>query len=235
MHHGDGSLKSSRLDGKSLVAAVFREYRFADQVIGALLGQPYASTGRLMHLLIVLNLQESYSNSNEAGVNTDIIDEAWRQRVIYALQGQTVTNPINNNNDPRNQYLEPWGDGIDASLFNRADDDTKVFIMTPLDGSVTTASKKPAKPPAGPAMYQTKMNAIFQAISDHIGGTVELGDQYNYWRLDYNRATDRAQINTSERGVCLFQYDPNAFGTGVKGWRLFYEDRWYVSTEGAIS
>ncbi|KAK4505420.1 hypothetical protein PRZ48_003383 [Zasmidium cellare] len=177
---------------------------------------------------------ESYSNSDGEGANHDTVDQVLRQRVLMAIQGQTVTNPINPSTDPRNQYITPEGPALDPSLFNREDDNTNIYFMTPLDGSVTTANKKPPKPPSGPAMYPNKMRAIADTINELIGGVLEDVVQYNYWRLNYANSADEALIDTTERGLCMFQYDPNAFGSGKKGWRLFYEDRHYVSNEGDV-
>lgn len=72
------------------------------------------------------------------------------------------------------------------------------------------------------------MRAITDAINELIGGVLDDVVQYNYWRLNYANPADEAIIDKTERGLCTFQYDPNAFGLGKKGWRFFYEDRYYV-------
>ncbi|KAF2161503.1 hypothetical protein M409DRAFT_59198 [Zasmidium cellare ATCC 36951] len=106
--------------------------------------------------------------------------------------------------------------------------------MTPLDGSVTTASKMPAKPPSGLAMYPSKMRTTTDAINELIGGVLDDVVQCDYWRLNYANPAYEAIIDKTERGLCTFHYNPNAFGSGKKGWRLFYEDRHYVSNEGDV-
>lgn len=54
---------------------------------------------------------------------------------------------------------------------------------------------------------------------------------WNYVALDGE--LQNAELFESERGNALFQYDPNAFGDGVRGWRILYENLQFLSTDPA--
>jgi len=54
---------------------------------------------------------------------------------------------------------------------------------------------------------------------------------WKYVRLDYNIPNDLAQVNTNQRGMALFQFDPNAWGQGLQGWRLLYEELQFSSSD----
>ncbi|KAK6076208.1 hypothetical protein SCUP234_07376 [Seiridium cupressi] len=157
---------------------------------------------------------ESYSHG-KPNKDSPATDPAFQERVIWQLQGRIVRAPSPSTYKP---YIAPDGPGIDANLFNQDDDETKLYIMTPVkDGN--SAGDTSIK-------YTNRINAIENAIRRVLGrrpATV----RWNYLRLDYNDEADRAMANTNSRGMGLFQFDPNSDGKGTPNWRLFYEDRFY--------
>lgn len=79
--------------------------------------------------------------------------------------------------------------------------------------------------------YRTKVPKLISAIRNAVGVTGLPIATYNYIALDYKNPADEALINNCQRGFALFQYDPDSNGRGRRGWRLFYEDLQFKSTD----
>ncbi|KAH7317127.1 hypothetical protein B0I35DRAFT_434610 [Stachybotrys elegans] len=145
--------------------------------------------------------------------------EAFRDRVIRFMRGRRedrVRRPAPSNGGP---YITPLGPSIDGNLFNRRDtDETQIFIMAPvLEGE-----------PSGSTAYNypTRINDMVQAVHDVLGeGNNPRLTVYGYQPLEYEDEADQALINTSQKGMALFQYDPDSNGSGRREWRLFLEER----------
>jgi len=69
--------------------------------------------------------------------------------------------------------------------------------------------------------YSNKLNELTTAIRRLIPGVKVYS--IPYIPLDYYSPADEALIDKSDRGMALFQYDPNADGAGGRYYRLFYE------------
>jgi hypothetical protein len=113
------------------------------------------------------------------------------------------------------------GPALNPALFtSSAADDTRVYIMHPRrrNGQYTTAN------------YLTKLPQLISTIKTALGNQNVPIAVWKYVRLDYNVPSDYAQVNTNQRGMALFQFDPNGGGPGVQGWRLFYEEQPFFSS-----
>ncbi|KAK5731517.1 hypothetical protein LTR17_011315 [Elasticomyces elasticus] len=195
---------------------------------------------------------ESYSNGKSGEEQDSVPNRVFQERVIDFLTGTAVNAPENppssvdfTNMTPDQKkvyqgiwkdYLTPVGPPIDPNLFNRPmtrgynknqpitpenypGDDTRIYVMTP----AVDNAKKSYTPPK----YPNRVKLITDTIKNIVEGTSGRVPVvvYNYIRLDYSSAADAAQINKNERGMALFQYDPNADGKGLPKWRLFYEGK----------
>jgi hypothetical protein len=113
------------------------------------------------------------------------------------------------------------GPGLNPALFTSSPaDDTRVYIMHPRrrNGQYTTAN------------YLTKLPQLINTIKTALGNQNVPIAVWKYVRLNYDLTSDLAQANTNQRGIALFQFDPNGFGPGVQGWRLFYEEQPFSSS-----
>ncbi|KAK4236579.1 hypothetical protein C8A03DRAFT_35518 [Achaetomium macrosporum] len=174
---------------------------------------------------------ESYSNGPWVATRPadDHNDKVWIERVVMHFKGQPVTKPtpsMYRSKVTGTDYIKPGPSavGIDPNLFNRDDDDTKLFIMSPV------AEGKPA---GGDLRYPKKMDEIRRQIRSHLGfGAKDYGKipavTMAYLRLNYKKPEEKALENKTQRGMALFQYDPQ--GEGGKAWRLYYEDTCYHSS-----
>ncbi|EEQ29304.1 uncharacterized protein MCYG_02123 [Microsporum canis CBS 113480] len=70
--------------------------------------------------------------------------------------------------------------------------------------------------------WPKRLAEIRKAIERHIG-VAPKDVTYKYIALNYNDLADLALVNISNRGMALFQYDPDSDGNGQRAWRLFYE------------
>ncbi|KAK5127398.1 hypothetical protein LTR85_006737 [Meristemomyces frigidus] len=188
------------------------------------------------------------------GVGTDDLpkyDVLWKERVLDAIQGQMVVNPTNvkpssgepngmkpwyNNRKPTiPDYITPDGQGLDPRLFNRASDQPIAYIMTPLkwihrdearaNGRRTTMLN---------IRYPRKINQLRSMLEELLPGLKSRIQVFGYAALDYSRADEAAQVDTNERGMTLFQYDPKSDGKSQKAFRLFYQQMlWSGKVSGA--
>jgi hypothetical protein len=107
-----------------------------------------------------------------------------------------------------------FGDPIDVTLFNGADDNTQAFLMSPRRWQSTTPGTYQF--PAKVLAIQTQIKALLPNI-----GNVPVTD---YIRLNMDDEAQEAELFTNARGAAFFQFDPHANRQGQKGWRLFYEE-----------
>lgn len=134
--------------------------------------------------------------------------QSWQDRAVAALTGQPTSVPL---------HMPTLGSPIDPTLFNQPGDNTEAIIMSPA-WWITKDSK--GNPMAG-FKYPNKLNELETAIRRLIPG-VKI-DREAYIPLNYYDPGDEALIDKSDRGMALFQYDPNADGAGGRYYRLFYE------------
>ena len=110
-----------------------------------------------------------------------------------------------------------FGDPIDVSLFNGADDNTQAFLMSPRRWQSTTAGAYQF--PARVAAIQAQIQALLPNLP-----VVPLTEFVtDYIRLDMEDPAQRNELFTNARGAAFFQFDPHATRQGQSGWRLFYE------------
>ncbi|KAH8812237.1 hypothetical protein F5884DRAFT_898539 [Xylogone sp. PMI_703] len=109
------------------------------------------------------------------------------------------------------------GDKIDPALFPEAQ--TRVYIMTPRkeNGQFTSSN------------YRGKVPQLITSIRAVVGQNVPIA-VYNYVPVDCNAPDDEFSDQT---GISLFQYDPTADAAGNPGWRLFYEQHLFRSSDPA--
>ncbi|KAH0282138.1 hypothetical protein M436DRAFT_86613 [Aureobasidium namibiae CBS 147.97] len=167
---------------------------------------------------------ESYTNGkpNRVEISPRSGITAFDERMIYFLTGRSVDLATADKGKydqaypdyaptKNHPYLTPTGDPLDKTNFNQPGDETKVFIMTPL--SDTSTLKKPF------LKYQRRLERVEQALISYLGPDITVVF------VPYKRIEDLAEQDTDQRGLALFQYDPNADGHGLRQWRLFYENR----------
>lgn len=73
--------------------------------------------------------------------------------------------------------------------------------------------------------YPTKIRQLKALLTTLVPG-VQIVTK-GYQRLNYNVDAERLQENQNERGIALFQYDPNSDGNGQRAYRLFYQQSTY--------
>lgn len=172
---------------------------------------------------------ESYSNGGSHLTDRDILpDRTWTERVIMHLRGEPVKNPTPSTHNSRvtgPTYIKPsrTSVGIDPELFNLNDDNTKVFIMTPLSSDNNLAAK-------GVLEYPKKMAELEKQIRRHISLRSLRAVIWGYLRLNYALPEEKEMENQSQRGMALFQYDPKGAPDGTPAWRLYYEGVCYHSS-----
>ncbi|PYI07873.1 hypothetical protein BO78DRAFT_406142 [Aspergillus sclerotiicarbonarius CBS 121057] len=111
------------------------------------------------------------------------------------------------------------GPAFNPALFNRPEDDTRVYIMHPRKGvKKHTAPLYPVKFAQLKSLFNEDLLPgvpiaawIYIPVTDKEGHPDPIADQL--WRRH-----------------AIFQYDPNADGPGSRGWRLFYEDHYFDDT-----
>ncbi|EEA25968.1 hypothetical protein TMatcc_005778 [Talaromyces marneffei ATCC 18224] len=112
------------------------------------------------------------------------------------------------------------GPGLNPALFT-ANDNTRVYIMTPRRrGARYTTSN-----------YTKKVPILISTIKTALGNQNVPVAVWKYVRLNYHNPSEEALANTNQRGIALFQFDPNAFGMGNRGWRILYEEMQFLSTD----
>lgn len=104
------------------------------------------------------------------------------------------------------------GPALNPSLFNAADDNTRVFIMVP------RSDRLPDDPTS--VQYRTKVPQLISAIRSVLPDA-----QIVRWA--YNRVSPDDNVG----GLALFQFDPNGFGTDQLGWRVFLEQNPFRSDD----
>ncbi|PYH83382.1 hypothetical protein BO82DRAFT_411943 [Aspergillus uvarum CBS 121591] len=115
---------------------------------------------------------------------------------------------------------------LDPTIFNGAEDDTRIYIMHP----------------------RRELSPNNPFLPNYDGKFVELRDLLNVRLLpgaptaarmyvavpyifDENGEYESDPIEEQQwRRHAVFQYDPNARGNGMPGWRLFFEDHYFDST-----
>lgn len=112
------------------------------------------------------------------------------------------------------------GPSLNPALFTAADN-PRVYIMTPRRTGSTDYTV---------SNFGVKVPRLISAIKDVLGANVPIA-VWKYVRLDYHIPEQEAEANTNQRGIAVFQYDPNANGQGTRGWRLFYEEMQFASTD----
>ncbi|THX03630.1 hypothetical protein D6D13_07585 [Aureobasidium pullulans] len=170
---------------------------------------------------------ESYTNGKPNAVGTDDSDSitAFDERMIFFLRNQPVDRSTANKGvfteaypkskpTKNHPYLVPSGDPLENGNFNQPDDDTQVFIMTPADDVENPTKKNPK------LKYTKRVARVQRALRSYLGRGAKIVI-VPYFRKN----TDLEPYNTDQRGMALFQYDPDADGKGSKQWRLFYENR----------
>jgi hypothetical protein len=123
-------------------------------------------------------------------------------------------------------YITPDGPSPDPNLFNGPNDETKLFISTPIKDLKDPVSQAPHLTDRD-IKYPLRVSAIQTEFRRLLGKTPETFRVW-YIRLNYNIPEEKALENKSNRGMHLFQYDPNSDNKGTRAWRLFNELRYYV-------
>ncbi|KAM4063695.1 hypothetical protein HRG_006819 [Hirsutella rhossiliensis] len=143
---------------------------------------------------------------------------AFQHRVLDAMAGSRTSSlvDVRNENNVIKPYVRPDGPGIDPDLFNRDDDETTLYIMTP--SSLGKSKDKGARNP-------TRVKEMSNKVKEILGREPRKAEII-YEAFNWIIPAEAAQVNLSHRGMCLFQYDPNSNGKGQKAWRLFNEDNW---------
>jgi hypothetical protein len=171
---------------------------------------------------------ERYSNGNPEK-DTPATEGFFLDRVIKHITGVPVTVPAPyryQGKDAKNKpYLDPQGGAPTIDLFNRDDDETKLFISTPI------ADGQSIKNPNAKLLYAARVDAIKTAFRRRIGKRPEVTVR-RYDRLNYRIEAEKALENKSHRGMHLFQYDPNSDGQNLRAWRLFSEQVYEIKSIG---
>ena len=113
---------------------------------------------------------------------------------------------------------------MEPNLFITPDNDPQdkplAIIMAPLRWEVGKINKDASSHPMSDYRYPNKLGKLKDTLTTIIPG-IEV-QMVAYFALNTKDPRDKEIQNTNERGMCLFQYDPNA-EPGKRGWRLFYE------------
>lgn len=91
--------------------------------------------------------------------------------------------------------------------------------MTPADDDANPTDPEPV------LKYDKRVRRLQRALRSYLGRRADI-ITVPYFRIN----TDLETANTDQRGMALFQYDPDADGKGKRQWRLFYENRVYVGS-----
>jgi hypothetical protein len=146
-------------------------------------------------------------------------DPLFVERIIKFIRGEAVSKPT----PGYKPYITPTADGgaIKPDLFNGADDETMLFISTPIAEGASISARRPK------LKYEKRVGEMEKAFKSVIGKTPQIF-RVPYQRLNYNDPADEAIVNKANRGMHLFQYDPSSDGKGKRSWRLFNEARYKV-------
>ena len=79
--------------------------------------------------------------------------------------------------------------------------------------------------------YPRKIRLLREAIKNTVGQGIHI-ELYAYPALNWNNQKERDIVDQTERGIALFQYDPNSDKNGQKAYRLFYEHQYYTQDVG---
>lgn len=131
---------------------------------------------------------------------------------------------------------------MDPYYFSK-DDDTRVYVMTPRKSQERYDKKKRMTyivfGDAFSTNYNSKIPKLLNTIRSVLWSDVPIALR-NYEPLDCNAPgasgpdpEPNPALFESERANALFQFDPDAFGNGKSGWRLFYEGIQFSSTDPA--
>lgn len=134
------------------------------------------------------------------------VEIEFRERVINFISGNGIRFGI--------------GPALDPSLFNRAGDETRIYIMHP-HRTPTSSSQTP--------LYRGKLPRLKSMLSGLLPNAPTV--LWLYKRLDFSDSEDEEQAENTQSGHALFQFDPNGRGTGNPGWRLFYEEHVFNDTD----
>lgn len=161
---------------------------------------------------------EVYSHGGDSSPLDSTRNTAFRQRVLDAMAGKPVRSPATvMGNRGVKPYVAPVGDAIDPDLFNRDDDDTRLYISVPTPKGSRDVRKQ----------RRPKRNSELKSMVEEIVGKAFPSESIvPYVALNTDDPREREMMNKSHRGLYLFQYDPDSDGNGQKAWRLFLEASW---------
>ncbi|KAB8067895.1 hypothetical protein BDV29DRAFT_162916 [Aspergillus leporis] len=110
------------------------------------------------------------------------------------------------------------GPSLNPTLFNREDDDTRIHITHPRPDAIYDHSRYPDQ--------LRRIRRIFQRI---VRGTWTA-----VWMckaLDYQQPEEELLADETASGKAIIKCDPHGYGRGQPGWRLFYEQHIFRSTD----
>ncbi|KAM0453025.1 hypothetical protein ACHAPV_009267 [Trichoderma viride] len=173
------------------------------------------------------HLWETYSNGkilvkDEDGNDVwthgkDTLDDpAFDDRVLKFLKGVEVTNPAMNE---RSGYIQPVGPGITADYYENRLDNTIAYIFTPIPDDETAGSQN--------LLYE---NRVTKLIVPTLTGILNVRKPkvivVPYERVSFD---EEDELDTTQQGKVLFQFDPNSDNKGRRAWRLFMKNRYQLS------
>lgn len=143
-------------------------------------------------------------------------DPAFDDRVLKFLKGVEVTNPAMNE---RSGYFQPVGPGITADYYENRLDNTIAYSFTPIPDDETAGSQN--------LLYE---NRVTKLIVPTLTGILNVRKPkvivVPYERVSFD---EEDELDTTQRGKVLFQFDPNSDNKGRRAWRLFMENRYQLS------
>ncbi|KAF2734822.1 hypothetical protein EJ04DRAFT_512249 [Polyplosphaeria fusca] len=160
---------------------------------------------------------ESYSHG-KPNLDTPATEPAFVDRVLKFIKGEEVKNAAPSTYKP---YITPTGPAPNPDWFNGDNDETQLFISTPI------ADGQKLENPNAKLKYPTRVTAMESEFRRRIGKKPK-AVRIPYMRLDYSKPAEKALENRSNRGMHLFQYDPDSDGKGKRSWRIFMEARYTV-------
>jgi hypothetical protein len=101
--------------------------------------------------------------------------------------------------------LPPDGNPITRANYNKPEDQTIAFVLSPFRDANTDDPKgwQPSNSNNADFKYPQKIAEIETALQNAIPGIAFI--RQGYTRLNYNLRDDVSQINKNERGMALFQ------------------------------
>lgn len=143
-------------------------------------------------------------------------DPAFDDRILKFLKGVEVTNPAMNE---KSGYIQPVGGGITADYYTNRRDNTLAYIFTPIPDTDTAGSQN--------LLYTKRVNKlIVPTLMDILSVRKPKVIAVPYERVSIG---EEDQLDTTQRGKVLFQFDPNSDNNGRRAWRLFMENRYEKS------